>query len=119
MDLIWETLPRDILHIILKFNGTIIYFNGKYFDINKIKKLDYRYNLLKPVILKKINMDIYVPPYENDKFYFEFRFDEMPKAGFSYDLSFNEKNIFEICYFDLRADRTDNSPMWLQIRTYI
>jgi hypothetical protein len=110
MDLIWETLPRDILHIILKFNGTIIYFNGKYFDINKIKESDYRYNLLKPVILKKIDMKICV--FINYNFYFEFRFDGIPEAGLVYDL-YNSRNIFEISYFDLRP-----GPL-LQIRTYI
>jgi hypothetical protein len=114
MDLIWKTLPRDILHIILKFNGTIIYFNGKYFDINKIKESDYRYNLLKPVILKKTDMEINVviPHYNRATFYFVFRFDGMPKAGLVYDFD-GFRNIFEICYFDFRID-----PL-LQIRTYI
>ena len=116
MDLIWKTLPRDILHIILKFNGTIIYFNGKYFNINKIKESDYRYNLLRPVILKKIDMDICV--YINYNFYVEFRFDGMPEAGLAYEL-YNARNIFEICYVDFRPDRNDGSAMWLQIRTYI
>ena len=115
MDLIWKTLPRDILHIILKFDGTIIYFNGKYFDINKINISDYRYNLLRPIILKKTDIISKTECYNKKDFYFEFNFDERPQAGLVYEFI----NIFEICYFDFRDDRNDGSGIWLQIRTNI
>jgi hypothetical protein len=40
----WQKLSKEILNIILEYNGTIKYRNGKY--INKISENDSRYNLL-------------------------------------------------------------------------
>jgi hypothetical protein len=116
---LWKNLPRDIVHIILKFDGKIIYFNGKYFDINKIKELDYRYNLLRPVVLKKTDIISNIECYNKKDFYFEFKFDEMPEAGLVYDFGFLKENTLEICYFDFRDDRNDGLGIWLQIRTTI
>ena len=116
---LWKNLPRDILHIILKFNGKVIYFNGKYFDINFIKECDYRYNLLRPVVLKKTDIISNIECYNKKDFYFEFKFDEMPEAGLVYDFGFLKENTLEICYFDFRDDRNDGFGIWLQIRTTI
>jgi hypothetical protein len=116
MDQIWKNLPRDILHIILKLNGTIIYFKGRYYDINQIKENDYRYTLLRPVILKKT--DISIECYNGKDFYFDFTFNGAPKSGLCYDFGFLKRDTFEICYFDYRPDRCPNGP-WLQIRTII
>jgi len=102
-------LPKDLLHIILAFDGRIKYRNGEY--VNIIHKYDERYDMLTPLIskkadiVKKINID-------GDSFYFEFRFDGYRDMGLCYDLGFNAPNRFEICYVDLRND-------WLQIRTYV
>jgi hypothetical protein len=102
-------LPKDVLHIILAFDGRIKYRNGEY--VNIIHKYDERYDMLTPLIskkadiVKKINID-------GDSFYFEFRFDGYSDMGLCYDLGFNAPNRFEICYVDLRND-------WLQIRTYL
>jgi hypothetical protein len=116
---IWKTLPKVLINIIIKFDGKVIYFNGKYFDINKIKDSDYRYILLRPIILKKTGICLKTECYDNKNFYFEFNFDGMSQSGLVYDLGFQRENVFEICYFDLREDRCDERAMWLQIRTYI
>ena len=99
---IWKNLPRDILHIILKFDGKVIYFNGKYFDINKIKESDYRYNLLRPVILKKTKIEK-ISCKNKNYFYFKIEFNGISKTGLAYQFGFKE-NYFEISYFDFRYE---------------
>jgi hypothetical protein len=39
-----KNLPKDILNVILEFDGRIKYTKGKY--VNCISKNDYRYNIL-------------------------------------------------------------------------
>ena len=102
-------IPKDLLHIILEYDGRIKYKNGKY--INVIHKKDDRYNIITPVITKKIgimkNIDL-----RGTEFYFEFGFDIDNRVGLCYDYGFNSPNTFEICYYDIRND-------WKQIRTYL
>jgi hypothetical protein len=102
-------IPKDILHIILDYDGKIKYYNGKY--INIIHKNDARYNIIIPIINKKmlIMKNIVL---SNQKFYFEFGFDIDFRVGLCYDYGFNAANIFEICYYDTRNN-------WKQIRSYI
>jgi hypothetical protein len=118
MNSLWKNLPRDILHIILKLNGTIIFKNGKYYDINKLKENDYRYTILKPVVLKKIDIIFNTERNGNKDFYFEFTFNDTPKAGLCYNFGFLKRDTFEICYFDYRPSRCPDD-LWLQIRTII
>jgi hypothetical protein len=118
MDQIWKNLPRDVLHIILKLNGTIIFKNGKYYDINKLKENDFRYTILRPVILKKTDIILDTECYNGRDFYFDFTFNDTPKAGLCYDFGFLKRDTFEICYFDYRPSRCPDGP-WLQIRTII
>ena len=102
-------IPKDILHIILEYDGRIKYSNGKY--VNVIHKNDERYKIIKPVLDKKMLIMKSIDLRGRD-FYFEFGFDIDSKIGLCYDFGFNEHDIFEICYYDIRND-------WKQIRTYI
>ena len=103
------TLPKELLHIILEFDGRIKYRNGKY--VNIIHKHDERYDMMKPLISKKIEIlkTIHI---DGGSFYFEFRFDGYGDMGLCYDVGFNAPDRFEICYVDLRDG-------WIQMRTYL
>jgi len=46
--------PKEILHIILSYDGRIKYRNGKY--VNIIHKDDERYNIIAPIINKKMEI---------------------------------------------------------------
>jgi hypothetical protein len=102
-------IPKDVLHIILEYDGRIKYKNGKYIDI--LHKNDERYNIIMPVVSKKMvilkKIDV-----RGKNFYFEFGFDIDSRVGLCYDYGFNASNIFEICYYDIRNG-------WEQIRTYL
>ena len=45
-------IPEEVLHIILAYDGRIKWKNGKY--VNIIHKNDERYNIIGPVIIKKL-----------------------------------------------------------------
>ena len=45
---------KEILHIILSYDGRIKYRNGKY--VNIIHKDDERYNIIAPIINKKMEI---------------------------------------------------------------
>jgi hypothetical protein len=102
-------VPKDLLHIILEFDGRIKYRNGQY--VNVIHKYDERYDVIKPLISKKIEI-VKTINMDGRSFYFEFRFDEYREMGLCYDVGFNAPDRFEICYVDLRDG-------WKQMRTYM
>ena len=62
-------IPKELLHIILKYDGRIKYRNGKY--INIIDKNDERYNIVKLLISKKIEI-FRTLIIDGSEFYFEF-----------------------------------------------
>jgi len=104
-----KVLPKELLHIILEFDGRIKYRNGQY--VNIIHKYDERYDMINQLISKKIEI-LKTINIDGVNFYFEFRFDGCNDRILCYDVGFNAPDRFEICYVDLRDG-------WKQIRTYI
>lgn len=47
-------VPEELIHIILSYDGRIKYKDGKY--VNIIHKNDERYNIITPIISKKIKI---------------------------------------------------------------
>jgi hypothetical protein len=101
--------PKELLHIILEYDGKIKYRNGIY--VNILHKNDARYNIIAPVINKKI-MIMKNIRFDGLSFYFEFAFDIYNRMGLCYDYNFSYNNSFEICYYDFRVGIK-------QIRTYL
>jgi len=103
-------IPEELLHIILSYDGRIKYKNGKY--VNIIHKNDERYNIITPIISKKMKI-MQNTELSEEGFYFEFSFDVQKGVGLVYDCNFSYENKFEICYYDTRNNG------WKQIRTYL
>ena len=105
-------IPKELLHIILAYDGRIKYRCGMY--MNVLDKNDERYNTITPIIRKKIEITRNIEmDKENGGFYFEFDFDNYANVGLVYDCNFSYPDIFEICYYDWRTGDVN------QIRTYI
>jgi hypothetical protein len=103
-------IPTELLDIILQYDGRIKYKNGKF--INIIHKNDERYNIIKPVVMKKIKI-METPELFDSGFYFQFCFNTYESIGLVYDYNFSYKDKYEICYCDCRNDSI------IQIRTYL
>ena len=104
-------LPKELLHIILEYDGRIKYRKGIY--VNIIHKHDPRYNIIQKVINKKAEIMKGIQIENTTRFYFEFGFDTDRAVGLCYDYNFSRANQFEICYFDFR------DYILKQIRTYL
>jgi hypothetical protein len=102
-------IPKELLHVILDYDGRIKYRKGEYVDI--IHKNDERYIMITPILNKKIKI-LKIAEVCEDGFYFEFGFDINSNVGLCYDYNFSFPDKFEICYYDMRNG-------WEQIRTYI
>jgi len=102
-------IPKELLHIILDYDGRIKYKNGKY--VNIIHKNDFRYNIIQKVVLNKLliikDIDL-----AYDDFYFEINFDIDKKFGLYYDYNLGNNNIFVIGFYDTRNG-------FKQIKTYL
>jgi hypothetical protein len=112
-------IPKELLHKILEYDGRIKYRNGKY--INIIDKNDEKYNIVKPLIRKKIEIlkketiTIYGDGIMTF-FWFQFTFDGLNDIGLCYCYGSHGTDVFEICYYDSRAEWCSGLE---QIITYI
>jgi hypothetical protein len=104
-------LPKDLINIVLDYDGRIKYKKGKY--VNIIQKNDLRYNIIKNIISKKIEIMNEITFNGKSSFYFEFGFDLDTRIGLCYDYNFSYQDKFEICYYDCRIYSIN------QIRTYL
>jgi hypothetical protein len=103
--------PKELINIILDYDGRIKYKNGKY--VNIIHKYDLRYNIIQNIISKKLEIMLDITFSNDSGFYFQFSFDKFNRIGLCYDYNFSYQDKFEICYYDWRNDQVT------QIRTYL
>lgn len=94
--------PKELLNIILEYEGRIKYRNGIYID--SINKEDNRYNMLKPYIKYKIETMKYTQ-IRGSNFYFEVNFENIDNMALCYDYNWSWKNHCEICFFRLTCHR--------------
>jgi hypothetical protein len=107
----FNTIPTDLLSLVLEYDGRIKYKNGKY--VNIIHKKDERYNIIQKVIVKKIEIMKKVLDVVDDNFYFEASFDLDNKVGLYYDYNLGNNSILVIGYYDSRNND------YLQFKTYL
>ena len=103
--------PCEVVNIILEYDGRIKYKYKKSCGrdyrkyVNQIHKNDSRYDVIKPVIVKKLyilnTQTKNILPNKNN-FYFEFAFDSKPMLVLCYDYNWSCEDIFEICYTDMK-----------------
>jgi hypothetical protein len=108
------SLPRELVNLILDYDGRMKYRRGIY--VNIIHKHDIRYKIIQQVMNKKMTIMKTTQILDNKtSFYFEFGFGFEKHEGFGlcYDYNFSRNNHFEICYFDFR----DYHPI-IQVRSY-
>ncbi len=106
----FSCIPKELLDMIAEYDGRIKYKRGKYETI--IPKNDKRYDIIKPLIIKKIEILKTLETSDKGGFYFQFGFDVGENIGLCYDYNFTYKDTFEICYYDFREK-------FIQIRTYL
>jgi len=102
-------IPRELVNIILEYDGRIQYRKGTY--VNIIHKRDPRYDVIAPLLHKKLEIMKTIEysrhaansgRLHQDGFYFEVHFDSLPRVVLCYDYHFSYWDVFEICYVDLR-----------------
>jgi hypothetical protein len=94
-------IPFEILAIIFEYDGRIKYKNGKY--VNIIHKNDERYNMITPIINKKIKImkTIKLSSHYGLGFLFVVSFKIRNNiAGLFYDYNYYRENKFEISYIN-------------------
>ena len=89
-------IPRELLHIILEYDGRIKYRKGMY--INSIQKNDYRYDIITPLIYTKLKVMKNIRKISNTKYYFVVHFKGLPHTDLAFYYHWKRENEFEICY---------------------
>jgi len=125
MNIDMHTLPHELVNIILDYDGRIKYkYKQKHaIDyhkyVNVIHKYDQRYNVINPVIVKKIQImkDVDRCP-RNKNFMFCFAFDKQPCLCLSYEYqqhteyiedNWSIQSVFNISYVTMKESRAVNS----------
>lgn len=96
-------LPREIIDIILEYDGRIKYRKGVYTNI--ISKRDERYICMDAFIRRKIKIFQrikYSIVNKTNRFFFTIEFESMPKLGLIYDCYFTNFNHFTIHFYNYR-----------------
>ena len=110
-------LPKELINIILEYDGKIKYkytkgncTNRNY--INIIHKYDKRYEIITPIISKKLNIlkSCMLDNTNKNRFFFEFFFENVSYRGLCYDYYFSLTDKCQICFFDLTIDREQIIP---------
>ena len=119
----WKDLPVEIIHLILKYTGKVVYRDGKYIDINKLKG---NYNEIIHTTQTQIeNKKTLYFSEDLTGWYYEFSFNKLignpgHSHGLSYSFKFDYPGIFEICYFcDRTPEPDEGGTAWVQIRTIV
>ena len=100
----FEKLPSELINIILEYDGLIKYKHKKkdgidyHKYVNIIHKNDTRYDIIRPVISKKLYIiqHAYTSSNDNNYFRFVFYFDKIPEIEISYDFNWLVTDIFVI-----------------------
>ena len=72
----------------------------------RIHKYDERYNIIKPILDKKLEIMKSMSISQVDtSFYFEFTFDNQPMLVLCYDYNWSYDNTYEICYTDMKDSK--------------
>ena len=98
-------IPKELLDIILEYDGRIKYKNGQY--VNIIHQNDERYCMIRPIISKKIKItkkQTLMDQTGSSGFLFVINFNMSNSAGVLYDYIFSCKNKFEICYYNWKKN---------------
>lgn len=96
-------IPRDIVHIILEYDGQIRHRTGKY--INAIPKSDALQNMLDAILIKKREI-IETADTDGTTFFYEVTFEKEPWMGLYYDGHWSQSDHFEICFYSYKNNKT-------------
>jgi hypothetical protein len=96
-------IPADIVHIILEYDGQIRHRTGKY--INTIPSTDARRDMLDAILIKKVDI-LANAQVDGATCFYEVIFENEPWMGLYYDVNWSQSDIFEICFYSYKNNKT-------------